>query len=87
MGEKGDKRIIFHLSKGKTDLLGSLRSTTRLQRRRHKICILNCQNKSFARPARAFFNSVHFFQVLGKSATLNDHFSSFTENVNTQAQI
>ena len=44
-------------------------------------------NKSFARPSRAFFNSVHFFQVLGKSATWNDHFSSFTENVNTQAQI
>jgi len=27
------------------------------------------QNKSFARPSRAFIISVHFFPVLGKSAT------------------
>ena len=27
------------------------------------------QNKRFARPSRAFFISVHFFPVLGKSAT------------------
>ena len=64
-------------------LIGSLRSTTRPYRRRHKICILNWQKQTFSRPSRAFFNSVHFFQVLGKSATWNDHFSSFTENVNT----
>ena len=45
------------------------------------------QNKSFARPSRAFTISVHFFPVLVKSATWNDHFSSFTENVNTQPPI
>ena len=27
------------------------------------------KNKSFARPSRAFFNFVHFFQISGKSAT------------------
>ena len=63
------------------------RSTTRLQRRRHKICILNWEKQKFCTPFTCFSNSVHFFQVLGKSATWNDHFSSFTENVNTQAQI
>ena len=52
-----------------------------------KFAYLIDKNKSFARPSRAFFNSVHFFQVLGKSAMWNDHFSSVTENVNTQAQI
>ena len=31
--------------------------------------------------------SVHFFPVLGKSATWNDHFSSFKENVNNQGEI
>ena len=44
------------------------------------------KNKSFARPSHAFFFffviSVHFFPVLGKSASWNDHFSSFTEHVN-----
>ena len=45
------------------------------------------QNKRFARPSRAFFISVHFFPVLDKSATWNDHFSSFTENVNAQPPI
>ena len=49
--------------------LGSLRSTTRRQRQRHKFCKIKEQNKSFARPPRAFFISVHFFPVLGKSAT------------------
>ena len=67
--------------------LGSSRSTTRLRRRRHKICIFNCQKKRSCTPFTCFFISVHFFLVLGKSATWNDHFSSFTENVNTQAQI
>ena len=45
------------------------------------------QNNSFARPSRVFFISVHFFHVLGKSTTWNDHFSSFTENVNTRPPI
>ena len=118
------------ISKGSSDItaskkIGSLRSTTRLQRRRcfikharqrgvrgtmrgvrgmrgiaisliftftlsfdaTKFAYLINKNKSFARPSRAFFNFLHFFQVLGKSATWNDHFSNFTENVNTQAQI
>ena len=71
-----------------TSLIGSLRSTTRLQRQGDKICILSWQKQKFCTPFTCFFfNSVHFFQVLGKSATWNDHFSSFTENVNTQAQI
>ena len=54
-----------------------------------KFAYLIDKNKSFARPSRAFFffNSMHFFQVLSKSATSNDHFSCFTENVNTQAEI
>ena len=34
-----------------------------------KFAYLIDKNKSFARPSRAFFNSVHFFQVLDKSAT------------------
>ena len=34
-----------------------------------KFAYLIDKNKSFARPSRAFFNSVHFFQVLAKSAT------------------
>ena len=33
-----------------------------------KFAYLIDKNKSFARPSRAFLNSVHFFQVLGKSA-------------------
>ena len=45
------------------------------------------KNKRFARPSSAFFISVHFMPVLGKSATWNDHFSSFTENVNTAANL
>ena len=45
------------------------------------------RNKTFARPSRAFIISVHFFPVLDKSATWKDHFSSFNENVDTQAQI
>ena len=43
--------------------------------------------KTFARPSSAFIISVHFFPVLGQSATWNDHFWSFKENVNTQAEI
>ena len=45
------------------------------------------KNKTFARPSRAFIISVHFFPVLDKSETWKDHFSSFNEKVNTQAQI
>ena len=51
------------------------------------VAYLMKQIKSFARPSRAFFISVHFFPVLGKSLTWNEHFSSFTENVNTQRPI
>ena len=41
------------------------------------------KNKNFARPSHAFLViSVHFFPVLGKSASWNDHFSSFTEHAN-----
>ena len=36
-------------------LIGSLRSTTRLQRRRHKICILNWQKQKFCTPFKCFF--------------------------------
>ena len=43
-------------------------------------------NNSFACLPRAFFVSVHFFPVLGKSATWNNYFSSFTENVNTHSR-
>ena len=43
------------------------------------------KNKSFTCPSRALFVSVHFFAVLGKSATRNDYFSSFIDNANTQA--
>ena len=35
--------------------IGSLRSTTRLQRRRYKICILNCQKQKFCTPSTCFF--------------------------------
>ena len=66
--------------------IGSLRPTTRRQRQRHKFCIM-IKNKTFAHPSRTFFISVHFFPVLGKCATWNDRFSSFNENVNTQARI
>ena len=45
------------------------------------------KNKAFARPSRAVIISVHFFPVLGKSATWNDHYSSYKENRNTQARI
>ena len=40
--------------------LGSLRSTTRGQRQRHNFAYLINKYKSFARPSRAFFISVHF---------------------------
>ena len=70
-----------------SSLLRSLRSTTRLQRRRHQICILNWQKQILHALHVLFCNSLHFFQVLGKSATWNDHFSSFSENVNTQIWI
>ena len=36
-------------------VVGSLRSTTRLQWRRHKICILNCQKQKFCTPFTCFF--------------------------------
>ena len=39
------------------------------------------------RPSRAVIISVHFFPVLGKSATWNDHYTSYKENRNTQARI
>ena len=45
------------------------------------------KNKTFARPSRAVIISVHFFPVLGKSATWNDHYSNYKENRNTQARI
>ena len=48
---------------------------------------LTNSNKSFARPSRTFLISAYFFHVLGKSATWNDHFSSFTENMNTLPRI
>ena len=35
--------------------IGSLRSTMRLQRRRHKICILNCQKQKFCTPFTCCF--------------------------------
>ena len=38
-----------------SSLRGSLRSTTRLQRRRHKICILNWQKQKFCTPFTCFF--------------------------------
>ena len=38
-----------------SSLLGSLRSTTRLQRRRHKICILNCQKQKLCTPFTCLF--------------------------------
>ena len=37
------------------DTIGSLRSTTRLKRRRHKICILNWQKQKFCTPFTCFF--------------------------------
>ena len=67
--------------------IGSLRSTTRRQRQRHKFCIFNDQKQNLSTRFTYFFISVHFFSVLGKCATWNDHFSSFNENVNTQARI
>ena len=70
-----------------SESIESLSSTTRRQRQLHKFCIFNEAKKSFARPSSAFFISVHFFPVLGKSATWNDHFSGFTENVNTRPPI
>ena len=39
----------------RTAILGSLRSTTRLQRRRHEICILNWQKQKFCTPFTCFF--------------------------------
>ena len=38
-----------------SSLIGSLRSTTRLQRRRHKIYILNWQKQKFCTPFTCFF--------------------------------
>jgi len=68
--------------------LASLRSTTRRQRQRHKFCIFSEQKQKLCTPFTCFFFiSVHFFPVLGKSATWNAHFSSFNENMNTQARI
>ena len=39
----------------RTGILASLRSTTRLQPRRHKICILNWQKQEFCTPFTCFF--------------------------------
>ena len=39
----------------RTAILGSLRSTTRLQRRRHEICILNWQKQKVCTPFTCFF--------------------------------
>ena len=44
-------------------------------------------SKTFARSSRAFIIAVHFFPVLRKFATRNDHFSGNKENVNTEARI
>jgi len=76
-----------HIASRWKETLESLRSTTQWQRRCHKFCIFNEANKSFARPSGAFFISVHFFHVLGKSATWNGHISSFAENVNRRPPI
>ena len=74
--------------------LSSLISATRRQRQRHTFCILIKQKQKHFTPLTSFFHfisffhfSFHFISFLVKSSTLNDHFSSFTENVNTQAQI
>ena len=55
-----------------SSLLWSQRSTTRERRKRQTFGISKEQKQK------------HFFPVLGKSAAWNDHFSSFTENVNKQ---
>ena len=60
-------------------------STTQRHRQRHKFCVFNEQKQKLCTPFTCFFFfviSVHFFPVLGKSASWNDHFSSFTEHVN-----
>ena len=44
-------------------------------------------SKTFARPSRAFIISLHFFPVLPKFVTWNDHSWGNKENVNTQARI
>lgn len=76
-----------HISSRWKETLESLRATTQRQQRCHKCCMFHEAKQSFARPSRAFFISVHFFHVLGKSATWNGHFSSFAENVNTRPPI
>ena len=63
-----------------------LRSTTRPQRRHHKICILNCQKQKFCTPFTCFF-LIPCISFKFSANLRRDHFSSFTENVNTQVQI
>ena len=68
--------------------IGSVKSTTRRQRQYYKFCIFNEQTQELCTPFTCcFFISVHFFPFLGEFVTSNDHFSSFTENLNTQARI
>lgn len=69
-----------HISSRWKETLESLRSMTRRQRQCHKFCIFNEAKQKFCTPFTCLF---HFFHILGKSATWNDHFSSFVENVNT----
>ena len=76
--------IIIELMIKKVRTKESLRCTTRRQRQRHKFCIFNEAKQKLCTLFTCLFISVHFFPVLGKSATWNDHFSSFTEKVNTQ---
>ena len=52
----GSYDVTFSLRKGfRLKILGSLRSTSQLQRRRHKICILNWQKQKFCTPFTYFF--------------------------------
>ena len=69
------------------DSIYIIKYTARRQQQRHKFCIFNEQKEKLCTPLRAFFISVDFFSYLGEFVTSNDHFSSFTENVNTQARI
>ena len=60
-------------------LIYIVKYTARRQQQRHKFCLFN--------DLLIIFIAVDFFPFLGEFVTSNDHFSSFTENVNTQARI
>ena len=78
--QRGATRLVGYL-------LESWRSTKRRQRQRHKFCIFNEAKQKLCTPFTFLF---HFCTFLSRSLQICDvkwHFSSFTENVNTQPPI